>query len=245
MTQKQLISKLQELKQVKPRKDWVLLAKMDILGLSAKTESIVMERKAIPQIQPSYKWNFSNILGLIYQRKFAYAFAVFLFIFMGMFGIAQYTLPGDMLFSVKKMTEQSQASLIGESNIKNNFENLKKRSQDLAQAVKDKKDGNISFAIKEVRDATSSLNDAIAKDPKLAKEFAVEIKDNKTLLDNIGGEDLKQTSDTLYKTIDSQMIADLQNTSLTESQQKTLTEINDLYNQGKYFDALEKILLIK
>ena len=236
MTSKQLISKLQELKQIKPKKEWVFSVKMDILG------SDVIERKAI--VQPAYKWNLLNILELIYKRKFAYAFAVFLFVFVGMFGFAQYTLPGDMLFSVKKMTEQSQASLIGENNIKNGFENLKKRSQDLAQAVKDKKDGNIPSAIKEVKDATSSLANTITKDPKLSREIAIEVKKNATLLNSIGDEDLNKTSDILYKIIDRQMIDDLEKIILTESQQEILKEINDLYDQGKYSDALEKILLI-
>jgi hypothetical protein len=36
----------------------------------------------------------------------------------------------------------------------------------------------------------------------------------------------------------------LQKTTLTDDQKKTLTEVEDLYTQGKYADALEKILLI-
>lgn len=240
MVKEQLISKLQELKQIKPRKDWVVLAKMNVLGSDAT------ERKTV--VKPAYNWTFSNILRLIYQRKLTYAFVVFLFISVGMFSIAQYTLPGDMLFSVKKITEQSQASLIGRSDVKNSFENLKKRSQDLAQAVKDNRENNISSAVKEVKDAASGLNNALAKNPALAKEVALEIKDNGTLLNMLGdfeGVDLKQTSDVLYKTIDSQIIDSLQETTLTESQQKMLEEAKKLYNEGDYSGALEKILLIE
>jgi len=237
---KELISKIQELKQIKPRKDWVALAKMDILGPDVVVQSPVMAK-------PASLYSLPNALGLFYQQKLAYAFAVFLFTCIGMFGMAQYTLPGDVLFSVKKMTEQSQASLTGESNLKNSFETLKKRSQDLAAVVANNKQGNMPSAIKEVKDATSSLTDALAKDPASAKAVALEIKNNSTLLstlDGVSDAELKQTSDILYKIIDQQMIADLQKTTLTESQKKELDDINSLYEEGKYSEALEKILLI-
>ena len=48
----------------------------------------------------------------------------------------------------------------------------------------------------------------------------------------------------LYKTVVTQQILDLQKTSLTNDQQKILADTVELYNTGKYSDALEKILLI-
>src|SRR3989344_5675694 len=166
MTEKQLISKLQMLKKIEPSKDWALLIKSQILG----SETV---KTVTPQNSP-YKKILSGFFGLMNQRNFAYAFSVMVFVFAGLMGFAQYTLPGDMLFSVKKITEQSQASLTGESDVKSNFETFKKRSQDLAQVVKDKKSLNKSSAIQEVNDAAKSLANAIHNDPKAAKEVALE-----------------------------------------------------------------------
>ena len=242
MTEKELISKLKDLNSIKPRKEWVFSVKMQILGSGGN----VVPDKA------TYKERlfdgFKSLYPLSYQRKLAYSFSVLMLTFVGVLGFAQYTVPGDVLFSVKKITEQGQASLTGESEIKASVENFKKRSQDLAEIVKNKKETNIPSAVQEVKDAAKSLTDALQKDPKLAKEIALEIKENKTFLD-LSGEakieaDIKEASDILYKTIDAQMIADLEATTLTEEQQVLLEEIKDLYSQDKYSDALEKILLI-
>jgi len=239
MTEAELISKLKELKQIKPNRAWADLAKKNILN------SPVAAVSSKPAKAVDTRWTFSDIVSLFVQRKYAYAFAVFAFIFVGVLGIAQHTLPGDVLFPVKQIAEQSQASLLGQNDVASNVEVLKNRSEDLAQAIKENKQSNIPSAINEVKNATSDLANAIAKDPAMAKEVALQIKDNATILDTIGGTDLKQTSDVLYKTIDDQMIAALQKTTLTDSQKQALGDIDSLYSQGKYSDALEKILLIK
>ncbi len=76
MQEKQLINKLKELQQIKPRKDWVILVKNQIL-----------ENKQV--VQEKQKFGFLALLSsLIYQRKLAYAFATLLFIMVGMFGFA-------------------------------------------------------------------------------------------------------------------------------------------------------------
>ena len=61
------------------------------------------------------------------------------------------------------------------------------------------------------------------------------------------GTDMSENPDVkdLYQTVVQSQIADLEKTTLTDDMQKTLVEVKDLYNQGKFVDALEKILLIK
>lgn len=236
MTEKELISKLQTLKQITPRKDWVFSVKMEMFGENAVAPKVAAE--------PRYKKIFGNIFSITLQKKLAYSFATLLLMFAGVFGFAQYTLPGDPLFEVKKITEHSQSALTGESNVKSNVETFKKRSHDLAEVVKNNKDGNKASAVKEVKDATKSLAAAIEKDSNLVKEVALEIRNNQTLLAVLGEEDLKESSDILYKAIDSQMIADLEKITLTEEQVKMLEEIKVLFKEEKYLEALEKILLI-
>ena len=237
MTEKELISRLQTLKQIKPRKDWVILAKNQILGLSAKAESNFFKAKATINNKPNYREVLLNIFRMSFQRKFAYTLGAFLFIVLGVFGFINYSLPGDQNLKVAK---ESPAALVA---IKNNVEDFKTKSKNLSEIAKfNPKD--IPLAIKEVKDAAKEITDAVQKDPKLAKEIALEVNNNKTYLNVVEADDLKETSDILYKTIVEQMIKDLENTILTESQQETLKTIKDLYNEKRYSNALESALLL-
>ena len=88
------------------------------------------------------------------------------------------------------------------------------------------------------------------------KNIAQKLKDNpvqdsatikilaKTLADMPG--DVAATPDVkdLMQTVVSTEIADLQKTTLTDSQMITLVQAQDLYGQGKYSEALEQIMAI-
>ncbi len=250
MQEKQLINKLKELQQIKPRKEWVILVKNQILGADNRnTVKVVQER------------DWLKVLGLlpalIYQRKLAYAFAAFLFVMAGMFGFAQYTVPGDMLFSVKKLTEQSQTAFVPQKNqLQDNFRTANKRLNDLTQAVKDKKIQNIAPGIREfqasISSATRNLIDGIGqKDSQSIKEIALQVKkieDNKKELQTLGVDlEATQESKDLNNALASLVqreIDDLEKTTLTEDQQKIMQTVKDLYADSKYFDALEEILTI-
>jgi len=254
MQEKELINKLRELRQIKPRKTWVILAKNQILD-NASVDNV----NAVKPVQKRSWFTSLNLLpALIYQRKLAYAFATLLFAMVGIFGFAQYTVPGDVLFSVKKITEQSQTALIPKENqLKSNLEVANKRLNELTQVVKDNKTQNIAPAINEfqasISQATKSLINSInQKDITIsAKDIAVQIKkieDGKKQLQTYGvnlettseSKDLNNALDFLVqKEIDS-----LENTTLTEDQQKIADEVKSLYTDGKYLDALETILTI-
>ncbi len=235
MTEQELISKLQSLKKITPSRQWAFSLKMQLLDQATPIKTT-----------PAFNLgrSLSRALATLTQPKLAYAFAVMLFAVVGTFGFAQYTLPGDMLFSVKRITEQSQLTLNGESEIKNSVQTYKKRSQDLAAVVKNNKQENKQFAIQEVNDAAKSLTEAIAKDPALAKDVALELKQEGTFAVIEGGADVKESSDILYKTIDEQMISDIEKTTLTESQKKIFQEVKNLFAEEKYAQALEKIFTI-
>lgn len=232
MTEKELIIKLQELKNIKPRENWVVFAKAELFSRHPVT---------VPPVQ---KGAFSFARNIFSQKSFAYAFSALLMVLTGVFGLAQYTLPGDALFPIKENTEHLQASLKKEAGMKNTVVTLKKRSQDLAKVVKDKKEANIPSAIDEVRSAAKDLTDAIEKDPAMAKDIALELKNSGTLAALDGGSELKEASDMLYKTIAAQMIDDLKAATLAEKQKEMLVQIQEFYDQGSYLEALEKILLI-
>ena len=169
---------------------------------------------------------------------------------VGTLGFAQYTMPGDLLFSVKKVTEQSQAALSGQTNLKQNMANLNNRINDLAQVAKEGRTVNIPSAIDEVRQSASkvaeSLKGSLTKDPQSVRELANEvqrIKQLRTLTDLTDTPEIKSLNDALAVLVQNE-ITDLEKTSLTEYQLETLKGIKDLYKKGDYGEALEKILTI-
>jgi len=243
LTEKELISKLQTLKEIKPRQEWVVFAKREILGGNKIA------------VKASIKDRFLGVLDflpvLTYKRKLAYSFATLLLIMVGMFGFAQYTKPGDLLFSVKKATEQSQAALSGQTNLRQDVANLGNRINDLAQVTKEGRAANISSAIEEVRQSaskvTESLNGSVIEDPQSVKELANEvqqIKQLQTLTDLTGISEIKSLSTAVAARVVQNEITSLEKTTLTDEQQKILKEVKDLYDKGEYDTALEIISTI-
>lgn len=235
-TQKQLIEQLGQLKKIKPRKAWVLLLKSQI------TES--KERKIIV---PAKTVGIMDTLSAIFApKKLAYSFAIVLFLVIGVFGFAQYTVPGDLLFPIKKIAEHSQAALTGQTGVKQNVASLASRINELALVAKEGRKDNIPSAISEVNanvaQVAKDLKDNPVQDLDTLKDIA---KSLKTLAD-VPGTDLTSNPEVkdLYEAVVRGQIEDLEKTTLTEEQSIVLAEVKGLYDEGKYVDALEKILLI-
>ena len=239
MTQKKLIASIQQLKEIKPRKEWAVLLKSQILA-----EKQIMLETPIRQAKPV---GIMDIFSLVFApRKLVYAFSVILLFVVGIFGFAGSTVPGDILFPIKKIAEQSQAALTRQTTLKQDVATLGNRINDLAQVAKEGRKDNIPSAISEVSANASqlakSLKDNPVNDPQTLKEIAISLK---TLAD-VPGTDLTGNQDVkdLYRAVVQNQIADLEKTTLTDEQSNTLAEVKDLYDQGKYADALEKILSI-
>lgn len=106
MTDSDLIKQIKLLKQIKPRHDWALLTKKAIF--EDKEDKILL-----PQ---SKTWVFWNVFPRI---SFNYRFVLASFIFLGILGLAtvnlaQNSLPGDFLYSVKRISEKSRAVFVSE-----------------------------------------------------------------------------------------------------------------------------------
>lgn len=258
ITQKQLIESLKQLKEIKPRQEWAILLKSQILEEQKITAITVKAKKEIPVpvkqetfLRQGYGREKSvGILDILssvfFQRKLAYSFALALFLIVGIFGFAQYTVPGDLLFPIKKVAEQSQAALTGQAGLKHDVATLNSRINDLSKVAKEGRTDNIPSTIDEIKIDVSqlakNLKDNPVQDPQTLKDIVISLK---TLAD-VPGTDLSENPDVkdLYQTVAQSQIADLQNITLTDDQQSMLAEAEDLYNQGEYIDALEKILLI-
>ena len=237
LTQEQLERQIRKLKEIKPREEWVILAKSQIFNETTVKEAIVEN--------PVRKISFFDVIRAFQtQKKMAYSFATLAFIIIGLVGFAQNTTPGDLLFSVKKITEQSQASLTGQTGVKKEIATLNNRINDLAQITKQGKTNNIPSAISEVNIKASELTKTLKETPVEDVEIIKEITDSLQVLAYMPGTDLSESQDIkeLYKEVVQMQIVSFKKSTLTEEQEEILLEIEELNESEKYIEALEKIL---
>jgi len=245
ITETQLIDSLKGLKEIKPNKQWAVLLKSQILDCNTEkqvefnsTDFVMVNKAGIAEI----------ISRIFSQKKLAYASATLAFLVIGIFGFARYTMPGDMFYPVKRIAEQTQQTPL---------QIAYNRSEDLIKVVKENKTQNLSPAIIEykasISDAVKNLSDslAIAKegDKSAVEEIINEVKKiqkNQKQLETLGVniEDPEQISelDAALSFIVENQIADLEESTLTDSQQEILEKAKELYIQGEYSEALEEIL---
>ncbi|MBU4274832.1 hypothetical protein KKE19_03390 [Patescibacteria group bacterium] len=233
MQDKQLIAKLQELRQIKPRKDWVVSLKKEIVGEQSRTTV------------------FNVLPRSIFQHQLAYVTITVFAILIGLFGFAQNTVPGDLLFSVKKITEKSQGALLTSVDQPNyNLDIVNKRMEDLTSIIKENKTSNIVSAIQEIKDGIAQ----VVKDmPNNANDFTSiatrvqKIQQTKREVEILGVIMLQESNElnnALAPLIENEIKALDQATNLSLEQQARLVEIKSHYEKGEYTAALEKILLI-
>ena len=225
ITEKQLISSLQQLKEIKPRQEWVVLLKSQILAES-KVETRVAEQPA----------KFAGFINVFAQRKMVYSFAVMLLLIFGAFGLVK-------LMPSEKLPNKSTASLIGQTGIKQNVLALNTKINDLAQATKEGETGTIPSAKNDIKTTVSELAKNLKDNPTQDQETIKDIANSLKTLADVPGTDLTASPDVqdLYQTVVQSQIADLQKTTLTDDQKTILTDAENLYSQGKYQEALEEI----
>lgn len=203
--QKQLIEKMQMLRDIKPNREWVLLTKSEILNSNAKME---------PKIGI---WNLIRNLDLgfrISPRRIAYSFATLLLVVAGFVGFTNFTTPDEQIVAVSKQTPEVRQKVV---------------------AINSK-----------IKDLTQELRMNPEQNPQTIKDIVASLK---TLAD-VPGTDLTSTStlnadlQDLYGVIAANQITALQKTTLTDAQQKIISKAMELYNDGKYNEALEMVLMI-
>jgi len=245
MTEKQLIAELQKFRQIKPRKDWVVFTKRQILG-EEKTAPSFSFISFLKEIQRGERF--------IFQHKPAFAVILTLAVFVGLFGFAQNSLPGDTLFPIKRITEKSQAVFVSErEQPKHNLELANKRLDDLTMIAQANSVKNLASAINEfqtsISRAAESLTRAdIEKDHQMVKEIVLEVKklEEKTeKIKSLGVEvgESKEWDNALSQLVERE-IKYFEGRTLTEKQEEILTGIKEDCEAGNYSDALEKILMI-
>ena len=238
MTEKELIQQLKELREIKPRKDWVVLTKSQILG---------------DEKQPFF------VFSLFFPSRLAWAPLLGLLVMVGLFGFAQYTVPGDFLFSVKKITETVQVGISSaEEKPKIRLQLANKRLEELSQIAQRNEVNNLGPAIEEfqaniseaVHDLTVMDISVTSSDPMVLKELADEtekLAENKKKVERVLGtavgdtEELENILTQLEKKTAAYLIEDLQARALSEKDRDLLEQAKGYFESGEYSLALEKL----
>lgn len=256
MTEKELISKIRQLRQIKPRKDWVVFTKKQILSSPTFQEKVELDLGEEIRGQTSVGLNelFEGI-RIIFQHKFVFAPLVILIVLVGTFGFAQKSLPGDLLYPVKRIVEKSQAIFVAEKEQPRlTLELANRRLDDLTKIAQNNSVKNLAPAINEYQASVSEVAKSLAKekDTETVKAIVIEVQkleEKKQQVESLGAvigenEDMDEVCAQKIVEILESFIKDLEGRSLTEEQGKGLAEVKKDCQNGNYSEALEKLLLL-
>jgi len=231
MTQNELIGKIRELRQIKPRKDWVLLTKSQILG-----QEETPKFELFPFFKP------------------AYAGLFFLLLLAGLIEFSQGALPGDPLYSLKRITEKAQAVFVSkEEQPKLQLELTSKRLEELNKVADANRVKRLAPALNEFqktkivakKEILDSIKNKSEKEAiKVVKEVAPELnkineKQNKVYLDLGIGESREESDQTTEKAVVEILINDAKNSTLTEEQKTDLVKVEEYYKSGDFQEAFQ------
>lgn len=227
MTEAELIKKIRGLRQIKPRKEWVFLTKNQILGLEKNRE-----RVAIISFFPRYRLVLAPVLAV--------------FLLIGIFALSQNSLPGDLLYPIKKLTEKSQTIFVSDENkTKAQLEQANRRLEELNKIAEQNQVKKIAPAIDEFQKTLSQATQNLKETPKLNKAIIDQTKkivENKEKIEKLGVVigDTEELENALRELVERE-IKDLENKTLTEEKAKLFEEAKESFETGNYYQSLEKI----
>lgn len=252
MEEKDLTAKISLLKGVKPRQDWVLLAKSRILG-----------QADIPQVAPLHEGFGSRIMTeavsvfkYLTIEKPAFALAsILLFMGAGISFHASQSLPGDTLYSLRSAGEDIQSRLASQGNDVPQLQAAQRRMEDLKKIVEGNRSQNLASAIKEYENSVSEASKQLAKlaeeNPEkalLAGKEILELAAEKVRMEEVlgtkfGGEESQSLAETIKIVVEIEL-ADLETRTLSDTQKETYEKAKEAYAAGSYEAALENIWFI-
>ena len=247
ITETDLIKKIRQLKQIRPRQEWVVLCKSQILSEQGTVE-----------VRPQHSI-FSFFKMAFYKPVLATAMAFGLV--FGVFGFAQNALPGELLYSVKKLTERGQAVFVSEQEKPSfQFELANKRIEELNKIAETNDVNKLAPAIKEYQASVSKAVENLTqikepeKNPEIIKQVIIQsekLTEKEQEVETLGvvvfdsngtKEQLEDSTDQLIE----KMIQVWEREPLNEKQEECLKQAKEFYGQGEYYQAsqeLEKIYL--
>jgi hypothetical protein len=234
MENNKIINSIRQLKEIKPREEWVSLLKSQIIAKPEyKTSSVKTNPLRLKDFISNFTTQWVPRIKNYYLQP-AYAFAVVLLLFVGVVSVSQFV----NLNNQTKILTQSVASLEAKA--------LGVKVNNLAQFANNGEKENVAVAYREAKEKVVALEKALKSNPTKDSEMIKEIVANLKTLASVQGTEMEENSEieVLYKTIVESQITDLEEVTLTEEQMEELKGIKELYSTGDYMEALEKILLI-
>ncbi len=256
MTEAELFKQLKELKQIRPDSEWVVLTKSRIFADFAAPEF------AQPSVQPATMSlrNMLSFFNFFHPKYRTIAVPIFsLAVLLGIFSFARVTVPGDLLYPVKRAAEATQINFAAEeqkSKIHLEFANNRlEELNSIAQTDKIKSLAPSAISEFQTNITEAAKNLSYIKEPQnhpeMIKEvvgYVKKIKENKIRLEAVlaGSTDVGGTEelDNALAKLAEKEIEALEKRILTEEQEQALVAIKEDYGAGNYDSALEKLILI-
>ena len=230
MTEAELIKKIKTLKEIKPRKDWVVLTKTQILGNVEVRPQLFL----FPFFKPAYAG---------------------LFLFLLLIGLAEFSqgaLPGDPLYSLERISERTQSVFVSkEEQPKLQLELTNKRLEELNKVAEANQVKRLAPALNEFettkiaakKEVVNSIKNKSGKEAtKVAKDIASklnEVNENeKKVYATLNIESTGGVEQTAEKAVVEILIKDAKNSTLTEEQKADLVKVEEYYKSGDYQEAL-------
>jgi len=247
MKQSQLVRQLKSLRELEPSDNWVSFTKERIFAGEPEPMGL---RAGVLSFFPLFRY------------KLALAPIISVLVLIGLFGFTRQTLPGDFLFSVKKMTESAQVTFSsGIEKPETQLRLANKRLEELSRIAENNQVGKLDPAIKEFQmnivQATKDLAafdiNVTSSDPLAIKGLLAETKkmtENKERVESVLGAIIGDTNelDSAILQIEKQtaayLITDLEKRTLQESDLQLLNQARDDYNAGNFATSLEKIWIL-
>jgi hypothetical protein len=245
MTEKDIILKIQELKQIKPNQNWVVFTKQKIF---ADNDNIDYGYEKGLKISIS---DISNFLKFVLKSKAIITSLLAIFVLIGIFIVSRESVPGSLFYSARKVMEKSEKSFADEKEF--NIKLVNNRLDDLIKIARKNSTKNLAAAISEYKSSVDGIvkdlnKEDLKNNPEEMKKIAKQLKDIESKVSeakSLGIEvsDNYELDLALLKLIKAQ-VDDLEKRTLFPEQAKLLEEIKMDINNNKLATALEKILLI-
>lgn len=234
MNEKEIIKKLGQLKQVKPNQSWVSLTKAQILGVEEKQSAPVLD----------YGFNALRL-------RFAMASVLTMALMFGSYAAIETSLPGDMLYAVRKTAHIVQAVLIpAQEKPAYQLKLANDRLNDLAKAPAKNAAPTITEFQANIYEAAKDLTkmNVATSSPFAIKKIvdaAKKMQENKQKVESMGmvvGEKETKEFDNALKKISEDLISDLEARTLTSENKEVLVKMKELFGKGDYAGSLELYL---
>jgi uncharacterized protein YdaU (DUF1376 family) len=215
MEEKELIEKIRELSQIKPRKNWVLKTKREILGPS------------FPILKPI-------LIGLFLILISIFFFAQKSLPGEKLYAIKRLTEKSQVLFVSKNEKPKLELELANKR-LEELIQIAKKDDvRKLAPAMKEVKESTA--------EAAKSLKKIEKVDLEIV-EKTKELEENKKMTQKILGTEIETKElELAYKILAEREIRDLEKRSLTEKQKEILEKAKEFFEKGDFLSALTKVI---